>query len=136
MLTVLLDTNVVLDTLSSRDGFRDASDKIFSLLAKEMLDGYVVASSITDIYYILRRHLSDKSCRDLLQELFSLVTVLPVFYDDCLAALNSPITDYEDALVEVCRQNANIDYIITRDQDFLKIDGTLSPTDFLKQHQL
>ena len=135
MLTVLLDTNVVLDTLSSRDGFRDVSDKIFSLLAKEKLVGYITASSITDIYYILRRQLPDKSCRDLLHELFSLVTVLPVFYDDCLAALNSPIIDYEDALVDVCRQNANIDYIITRDQDFLKIDGTISPTDFLKQHQ-
>ena len=45
-----------------------------------------------------------------------------------------PIDDFEDALVVVCAESANLDYIITNDKTFLDLDLTvpsIDPADFL-----
>jgi predicted nucleic acid-binding protein len=49
---VLLDTNVILDVLASREPFLASAAAIFALAGEKKLMAYVTASSITDIYYL------------------------------------------------------------------------------------
>ena len=55
---------------------------------------------------------------------------------DCHKALDFPLDDYEDALLIVCGDKTAIDYIITRDKDFLQKAKpsipVISPADFLR----
>lgn len=55
--------------------------------------------------------------------------------DDCEKALELPMGDFEDALVVVCAEKANLNYIVTNDKGFLSsLDlsvSTISPADFL-----
>jgi predicted nucleic acid-binding protein len=131
---VLLDTNVVLDAVASREPFREAAEEIFMLAAEEQIDGFITANSITDVHLIARKSLTDAIVRDSLGYLFMVFSVIDVLGVDCELALDFPVSDYEDALLALCAGNAEIDYIITRDSDFLGYADMLPvilPDDFL-----
>ena len=49
-MTVLLDTNVVLDILLNRQPYYNEAALIFGLSEKEFIKSYISASAVTDIY--------------------------------------------------------------------------------------
>ena len=51
-MTVLLDANVILDVLLKRAPFLEKSALVLLLSEKKLIDGYVTASSITDIFFL------------------------------------------------------------------------------------
>ena len=51
-MTVLIDTNVILDVLLQRQQFLDASSGVILLSEKGIVEGFVTASAITDIFFI------------------------------------------------------------------------------------
>jgi predicted nucleic acid-binding protein len=136
MSKTLLDTNIVLDALAAREPFREEAEKIFLLAADGVFEACVTASSLTDIYYIARKTLSETGARAALQRLLCLFIVLPVTGEDCEEALQLPLADYEDALLQVCASRAGADSIVTRDNAFLDANtpvATLPPKEFLQQ---
>lgn len=50
---ILVDTNIIIDALTSREPFREDAEQIFLLAANQIEDMYITASSATDIYYLL-----------------------------------------------------------------------------------
>jgi len=76
---VLVDTNVVLDVLLKRTQFYQDSFKIFQLVDQERIYGCLSASSITDIFYLLRkdRH-NPTEVYQIMDELTALFLVVPV----------------------------------------------------------
>jgi predicted nucleic acid-binding protein len=52
---VLIDTNIVLDVLLNRQPYCQDAAKIIILSEKKIIESYVSASTITDIYYITQR---------------------------------------------------------------------------------
>jgi predicted nucleic acid-binding protein len=131
---VLLDTNIILDTLLIRDSHNEYSDQIFDLIATNTISAYVNTSSITDIYFISRRKLSDADTREKLKHILTIFQAIEVTKDDCWEALKSSMPDFEDALVTVCADKVNIDFIITRDIKFLNHQKAVSPSEFLEKH--
>ena len=71
-----------------------------------------------------------------MRSLFAIFSIVDVLGTDCHKALDFPLDDYEDALLVVCSDKTAIDYIITRDKEFLqkaKLSITvISPADFLQ----
>jgi predicted nucleic acid-binding protein len=53
MKNIFLDTNVVIDYLSDRGSFSNASTELFDLYANNNQKVYIAAVSYTNIYYIL-----------------------------------------------------------------------------------
>jgi predicted nucleic acid-binding protein len=51
----LIDTNIVLDVLLNRQPYCQDAAKIIVLSEKEIIESYVSASAITDIYYITQK---------------------------------------------------------------------------------
>lgn len=132
----LVDTNVIIDALTSREPWNKSAEKIFLMAANHIMDMYITASSATDIYYLVRKHLHDtRKAKQVMEKLFSLTGILKVTEEDCINALASPISDYEDAVVERVARNAEIDYIITRNtKDYQQ--GTIKcilPDEFIAQ---
>ena len=132
-MNVLLDTNVILDTFLGREPHNDHSDAIFELIADNKVVGYINASSVTDIYYVLRKKFSDMDSREKIRTLLTLIYTVDVTKADLLAALDSPIKDFEDALVSTCVVKADLDFIVTRDTEFLKNEKTIAPNEFLER---
>ena len=112
---VLIDTNVIIDALTSRAPWNKSAETICIMSANHIIDMYITTSSATDIYYLVRKYLhSADQAKQVMGKLYSLVGILAISGAECVDALASAVSDYEDAVVERAAVKANIDYIITR----------------------
>lgn len=136
---ILADTNVIIDALTSRKPWNESAEKIFLMAANNTIEMYITASSATDIYYLIRKHLHDAdTAKTIIGKLYSLVGILEVTEADCIDALASSIRDYEDAVVEKVAARQGMDYIVTRNiKDFQSGNtNVIIPDDFVKIMEL
>lgn len=119
---VAFDTNVLLDTILNRPGRADAL-KLMLAVSEDKIAGIVSANSMTDLYYLARKGIGDWAAREAVFDILSMFDVAPVDGDACSMALNTPMSDYEDAVLAVCAAREGADFIATGDQGFLKADS-------------
>ncbi len=132
---ILIDTNVIIDALTSRTPWNESAEKIFIMAANNIVDMYITASSATDIYYIIRKYKQNADvAKQIMEKLYSLVGILEVKEEDCIDALASPISDYEDAVIEQVARRKNIECIVTRNIKDYEAGQTklYLPDDFVK----
>lgn len=132
---VLIDTNIMIDALTNRDGRSGFSATVIDLCAKQVIDGYVALHSISNMYYILRKQYSDAERRTILKRYNEILKVAEVGNDVVDTAINNTaISDYEDALQYACAETVGADYIVTRNiKDYGKAEiRAISPEDLLK----
>jgi len=133
-MTVLLDTNVILDVLLKRTPFLEKSALVLLLSEKKLIDGYVTASSITDIFFLTNATYKDKQkSMELLKNLLKTVNIAPVTGEEIYRAVDLNWSDFEDAVQYSAGENIQADYIITRDSKGYLDSAitTATPTDFL-----
>ena len=123
---ILIDTNIVLDFFLSREPGNAFAKQIFKLICKETVKAYTTASSITDIYYISAKKLGNDKARNAIKLLLKLLSIINVDGDDCSNALIVPMNDFEDALITVCADKVEVDYIISNDNEFLQTDSIIA----------
>lgn len=131
---VLIDTCVIIDALQSREPFKDDAEKIFILAANKRFDGFITAKSVTDIYYLIHRATHcDKDTRKILSNLFVIFEPIDSAGLDCLKAISSEISDYEDAVMSETALRTGMEYIVTRNiKDYVKSAVSVcTPKDFL-----
>ena len=132
---ILLDTNIIIDALTSREPWNKSAEKIFLMSANHIVDMYITASSATDIYYLLRKFIKDTAqSKKIMSKLYMIVGILDVTAENCMEALASSINDYEDAVVEKVASSKKMDYIVTRNIKDYK-EGTVKvilPDDFIR----
>ncbi len=130
----LIDTNVIVDALTSRKPWKESAEKIFLMAANQVMTAYITASSATDIYYLVRKYLhSTEQAKQVMGKLYSFMGILMVTGDECVDALASAVSDYEDAVIERTAAKAEMDCIITRNvKDYQDgIVKALLPDDFI-----
>jgi len=133
-MTLLIDTNVIMDALQERSPFDVAAKKILKLGQNGKVKCLFTANAAADIFYLFSKARDTKAASAALSFLLKVYGVVSVTQEDCLAALSLPISDFEDALVVACATKAKADYILTRDEKFLKDSSPVSivsPDDFL-----
>jgi predicted nucleic acid-binding protein len=90
---VILDTNVVLDLLLDRQPFAKAAVDIFCLVEESRIEGFLCATTITTIDYLLIQSLPKAKARDALRRLISLFEIATVNRPVIERALVSKIND-------------------------------------------
>ena len=132
---VLIDTNILLDALLGREPHFDNADKIIKLCADKKIDGFMAAHSIPNIFYILRKDMSEESRREVLLNLCVILMVASIDFNKIISALqNKDFSDLEDCLQSICAKDVKANYIITRNiKDFTNSEIlAILPEDFLK----
>jgi predicted nucleic acid-binding protein len=133
----MIDTNIILDDILNRVPNADAAHRVVRLVTEGIVNGYITANCLTDIFYIVSKYRNDDTARKVIRNLLLTFSVVSVDGGDCRAAIDFPMSDFEDALAVVCAEKADLSYIITNDKGFLSaVDSnssvpTISPTDFL-----
>ena len=118
---VLVDTNVVLDVLLERRPFAEAATRIFALVEESRIEGFLCATTVTTVDYLLRQALPPAKARDTLRRLLDLFEIAPVNRPVLEQALRSGISDFEDAVLEQAGRLVSVDAITTRNgKDFKK----------------
>ena len=113
---VLLDTNIVLDLLLDRKPFSVEASKIFSLIEKKRVDGYLCATTITTIYYLICKSLVKKESDKVIDDLLLLFSVAEVNKEVLLASLKNNGKDFEDSVLYTSAKFSDIDVIVSRDK--------------------
>ena len=134
-MTVLLDTNVIMDALQERRPFDVEAKEILLRAQNGEFTCYFTANAVTDIFYLYSKVRDLNSARQVLKFLLATYKIVSVTYEDCTNAMSIPIEDFEDALVSACAKKTEADYIISRDDKFLREKSpvkVIEPKDFLK----
>ena len=134
-MSVIIDTNVVLDVLLDREPFTKAAVDVFCLVEESRVEAFLCATTITTIEYLLNRSLPASKARDALRRLISLFEIAAVNRPVIERALTSKINDFEDAVLDEAGSMAGAGSIVTRNiKDFtgstLKV---FEPREFLAQ---
>jgi predicted nucleic acid-binding protein len=131
---VLIDTNVVLDVLLGREPFVAQSAKVVFLSEKSVINGYVSASTATDIFYIVRKEFQDKNkAYDAVGKLFQAIKIAAVDGETIDGALERRWEDFEDCVQFVVARGLDAEYIVTRDMNGFNDSeiAPITPADFL-----
>lgn len=130
---VLIDTNVIMDVLVGREPFLETSRYVVNLCDNYVVEGFLAAHSITNLFYMLRKYYPSDECHDILLDVLDIFSVIGIDEIKLITALKNKIfKDFEDCLQVECGREVNVDFIITRNtKDFLNSDiPCLTPAEF------
>lgn len=133
---IMCDTNIFLDVLLEREPFADDSSRVLSLCEEHKLEGFVSASCITDIFYLVRKYTrSTELAYNAVGKVLEIVKVCSVTNNDVLLAFQKKARDFEDCHVATCANSIRCDYIITwNKKDFEEFSiPLLEPSELLQQ---
>lgn len=133
-MVVLVDTNVIIDFLITREPFYKASSRVITKCASKEVDGYIAFQSIPNLWYILRK-IPEEKRRNWLSDICDFLRVEGVSHNDVVRAIKmEKFKDFEDCLQDRCAERIGADYIITRNvKDFAgSAVPAVSPEQFLE----
>ncbi|EPF25173.1 hypothetical protein HMPREF1221_02257 [Treponema socranskii subsp. paredis ATCC 35535] len=111
---LFVDSDVILDVLEKRERFYEYSAQILSLGDEKKVKLVTTSLAFANIYYLLRKHLGIEKAKESLRKLRIIVDVLSVNAKEVDLALNSELSDFEDALQYFTALDGKIEFIITR----------------------
>ena len=134
-MTILVDTNVILDLLLKREPYSIAAQTIITKCAEREVIGYLAAHSIPNLFYILRKNYTQKERRKFIKNLCDIFRISDLNEEKIISAIeNEDFTDFEDCLQEECAVEAMADYIVTRNPEDYKGSRVkvILPDEFVK----
>jgi predicted nucleic acid-binding protein len=113
---VLIDINIVLDFLLQREPFFQDAELLFQAIDAGQVIGYVTATTLTNIFYISRKHTrSVEQARQAVSETMTAMVICPIDRAVLESAFNSGLVDFEDAVQIFGAVAQKLDAILTRD---------------------
>lgn len=114
MKKILIDLNIILDFLNKRNFHQEAA-QLINMCVERKLSGYICAHEVTTLSYFLLKEKKDKTkVINTITSLLDIFYIIPIDESILRDSLISPISDYEDAVIEVSSIKTNIDCIISR----------------------
>jgi predicted nucleic acid-binding protein len=102
MKRVFIDTNVVLDFLLEREPFVEDAVKLFAKIDAGEIIGFIAATTITNIYYIIRKAAGVKVAQDAISQILTDLHICTVDRNILEAAVALNFQDFEDAVQYAC----------------------------------
>ena len=119
--SALIDTNILLDACMSERPDWAYAVMLLDEIAFGKLDGYICSTSLKDGYYVLTKYAGKQVATEFVQAALDSFTVLSVDETACRIAIRSNEPDFEDGIIRACAEQAQVDFIISRDEKaFLK----------------
>lgn len=105
MKKVLLDTNIVLDIALERQEFKKQAQDVTRLLYETGISMFITATTVTDIYYLIRKQSGHEEATGFLVNFFEYCDISGVDKISVLNALYSGRKDFEDLVqIETAKQ--------------------------------
>ena len=132
---ILIDTNVIFDYALIRQPFYDLADRIFVLIEQKQIEGYICASTFTDLFYILRKPRGKEWTLDFLSNLANFCQITSVDFEIIEEALNKHHKDFEDDIQYYSAVFNNLDAIVTRNSNDFPVNSLriLTPEKLLQE---
>ncbi len=116
---ILIDTNVIVDVALEREPYLVDSEQVLLFVEQDEVEGYISASTFSDLYYIIRRQKSREWTFDFLSRLLTYCEIATVNEAAIRMALTANFRDLEDAIQYATAMVNELEAIVTRNpQDF------------------
>ncbi|MBE9230337.1 PIN domain-containing protein [Cuspidothrix issatschenkoi LEGE 03284] len=116
---VLLDTNIIIDIALERQPYVTNSETVLAFVEQGQIEGYISASTISDLYYIIRKQKGRDLTIEFLQAILTFCQIATVNQTVITMAFTTNFKDFEDAIQYSTAAVNQLDGIITRNpQDF------------------
>ena len=132
-MVVLIDTNIIIDFLTTREPYYQAASQVMEKCSNGQLDGCVAFHTIPNIWYILRK-VPEKQRRTWIENICDCLKVVGASHERVIQAIKmSSFKDFEDCLQDRCAEEAKADFIVTRNTaDFAESKiPAIEPEEFL-----
>jgi predicted nucleic acid-binding protein len=131
---ILLDTNVLVDIALERQPFWENSLKVLTLVYQQRLEGYISASTISDIYYIVSKDKGKALTLEFVSHILAFCRIATVDEAAITMALSIDFRDFEDAIQYCVASLNNLEAIVTRNpKDFDNISlRVLTPSQLIQ----
>lgn len=133
---ILIDTNVLLDYLLTREPFYDDAKNIIDVCVDGKVKGCIAAHSISNMFFILRKEYSANERRNILLNLCSIFYVEGIDKTKLIDGLqNEEFSDFEDCLQMECAKSYGAEYIVTRNvADYVTSEvKAITPKEYLEK---
>ena len=120
MIRVLLDTDVVLDYLLDRKPFAEAAGQLWTAGEHNRIEIYVSAATPLNLFYIAAKLQGAPHARNLVASLLRSCRICTLDQATFVAAQNSALRDYEDAVQAITADFYQLDYVVTRNVEDYK----------------
>ena len=129
---LFIDTNVVIDVIAGREPFLADSQQILDLCETGKAEGVVSTLTLCTVSYVLRKF-AHGAMRKKLRDFRNILTPADLSVSIIDKAIDSPLSDFEDAVQFYTAVYSESDYIITRNAKHFPKDNipVLTPTAFL-----
>lgn len=116
---VLLDTNIIIDIALERQPYFTNSETVLAFVEQGQIEGYISASTISDLYYLIRKQKGRDLTIEFLQEILTFCQIATVNQAAIRMAFTTNFQDFEDSIQYSSAVVNQLDAIITRNpQDF------------------
>lgn len=136
MIRAFLDTNVIVDFLTQREGFYGSAAIIISLAKHKKIKIYAASMSFATASYLMAKHYHNDvaAIKLAFSNLMKYCNVALVDKATVEAAIASSFNDFEDGMQNACATACKADYFITRNTGDFKNSAirVVTPNDFLK----
>nr|WP_202895910.1 PIN domain-containing protein [Iningainema tapete] len=130
----MLDTNIIVDDALERHPYLETSEQVLVLVEQKQVEGYVSASTFSDLYYIIRRVRGRAWTLNYLRQLVTFCQVATVDQVAITMALAANFRDFEDAIQYSTAIVNQLDAIVTRNpQDFSVVNPRIMTPEQLIQ---
>ena len=118
---ILFDTNIILDVLLDRKPFVLLSARLVSLVENKKIEGYLCATTITTLDYLLSKAMNRDRAKIEIKKLLSLFQIATVNSNVLEQSINSTFKDFEDAVQYYSGEYYQVDGLVTRNtKDYQK----------------
>lgn len=111
---ILFDTDVVLDVLLDRLPFAEAGLLLFDRVEQKAIQGYLCATTITNIYYIARPRVGKSVALNRIRELLGIFEIALVNRSVLEMAVEGNFSDFEDGVLYESARRVGAEFIVTR----------------------
>ena len=131
---VLIDTNIFLDIALNRKPFVEHAVLLWRLAEQKEITDCLSNTSITDIFYIIRKHAGQEKARSFIGDILDTFSLVDIDEDGFREALNSDMRDFEDAVQYVNCMRNGCDVLATRNKaDFVNRPNVLDPAELIER---
>jgi predicted nucleic acid-binding protein len=131
---VLIDTNIVLDIALNRKPFVEHAALLWRLAEQKEITACLSNTSITDIFYIVRKHAGQEKARAFIADILDTFSLADIDEEGFRQALNSDMTDFEDTVQYVICTRNGCDTLATRNKaDFGDKPNVLDPAELIER---
>jgi len=132
---ILLDTNILLDVLTGRRPFFQDSARAWSLAHTGLVEGYLSAISVNNLYYIIRKLRDRKTAESFVDDLLNDFEIVSLTKNILKQARNIAEKDFEDSIQYFSAIQEGCEILLTRNKRDFPSAGlqVLTPHEWLEK---